>query len=60
VTRTEGDMHVVSAAGMDKALRAIGDAKLNEIFGPGTAKRLREIMEATRTEDATAERGARI
>jgi hypothetical protein len=46
---------------MDRALRSVGPDKLNEIFGPGTAKQLGEIMEATRivkTEPPTGFKGS--
>lgn len=51
----------VSAAGMQKALRAIGPEKLEEVFGPGTVRELNQIMQATtdvRTEPARVHPGA--
>lgn len=37
----------VSAPGMKQAIDAIGPQKLEAIFGPGTVKRIRQIMQAT-------------
>jgi hypothetical protein len=38
----------VSAAGMQKAIRSIGQDKLDAIFGQGTTRRLNEILRATK------------
>lgn len=48
VTRYEDGSPNVTPASMDRAIKSIGDDKLNEIFGAGTANKLRQIMEATR------------
>lgn len=48
VTRFEDGSPNVTPASMEGAIKSIGDDKLNEIFGPGTANKLRQIMEATR------------
>jgi hypothetical protein len=39
----------ITPAAMKRAIDSIGKAKLDEIFGSGTAKRLDNILEATRT-----------
>lgn len=61
VTRFEDGTPNVTPASMERALKSIGDDKLNEIFGPGTANKLRQIMEATRdvkTEPPTGFKGS--
>jgi hypothetical protein len=60
-TRTSAGAPNITPGSMDRALRSIGEDKLNEIFGPGTAKQLDEIMEATRivkTEPPTGFKGS--
>lgn len=39
---------VVSAAGMQKAVNGIGQAKLDAIFGPGTSSMINRILQATK------------
>lgn len=48
VTRTEKGAPNITPASMERAIKSIGDDKLNEIFGAGTTNRLKQIMEATR------------
>lgn len=50
-----------SAAGMEKALRAIGPQKLESLFGSGTVGKLQQILEAariTRTEPPRIHQGS--
>jgi hypothetical protein len=49
VSRFEDGSLNVTPAAMERAIRSVGPAKLNEIFGPETVKQLNKIMEATRT-----------
>jgi hypothetical protein len=49
VTRYEDGTPNLTPASMERAIKSIGDQKLNEIFGPQTVKQLKQIMEATRT-----------
>lgn len=61
VTRTEGGARNITPAAMDRAIKAIGEDKINLIFGPGTVKTLKNIMEATRivkTEPPTGFKGS--
>src|SRR5690606_16878179 len=39
----------ITPASMKRAVDSIGPDKLNEIFGPGTAKQVQKILSATRT-----------
>lgn len=61
VTRTQDGTPNVTPASMERALKAVGPDKLEEIFGPGTVKELNNIMEATRdlkTEPPTGFKGS--
>jgi hypothetical protein len=52
----------VSAAGMQKALNAVGADKLESLFGPGTVRQINRIMQATkdvRTEPPRVHPGSR-
>jgi hypothetical protein len=48
VTRFEDGTPNITPAAMDRAINSIGAQKLEAIFGQGTTRRLRQIMEATR------------
>lgn len=48
VARFEDGTPNVTPAAMKRALDTLGPEKLNEVFGPGTAKRLDAIVNATR------------
>jgi hypothetical protein len=61
VTRYENGTPNVTPASMERAIKSIGPDKLEEIFGPGTVRRLNQIMEATRdikTEPPTGFKGS--
>jgi hypothetical protein len=61
VTRFEDGSPNVTPAALERALKAVGPAKLEELFGPGTVAQLDKIMEATRivkTEPPTGFKGS--
>lgn len=61
VARFEDGTPNVTPAAMEKAIKSVGNEKLEEIFGTGTVTKLHQIMEATRdvkTEPPTGFKGS--
>jgi hypothetical protein len=61
VTRFEDGSPNVTPASMERAIRSIGEDKLEVIFGKGTVRQIKKIMEATRdvkTEPPTGFKGS--
>lgn len=57
VTRFEDGTPNVTPAAMEQAIRSVGDAKIDALFSKGTARRIRQIMQATRDVKTTPPSG---